>query len=67
MDEINAAKGGIYSQCVKKVLNLDVIANQPAGWCGNLLQVNENPPIINKKCLKIQEIPSQCAHWLGMT
>ena len=45
-------------QCVKKVPNLDVIANQPAGWCGNPLQSSKNPPTINEKCLKIQGIPT---------
>ena len=45
-------------QTVEKASNLGVIANQPAGWCGNPLQTTENLPIINKKCLKIQGIPT---------
>ena len=50
--------GSAVLQCVKKVPNLDVIANQPAGWCGNPLQSSKNPPTINEKCLKIQGIPT---------
>ena len=41
------------SSGITNLLQIPVIANQPAGWCGNLL--------------RFRGFPRQFANWLGMT
>ena len=61
-----AAKSGSF-QCVEKDPKKDVIANQSADWCGNLLNRQKTSQLLSKNVGKSGRFPRQCEHWLGTT
>ena len=65
-------------QTVEKAQNIDVIANQPAGWCGDpfSLSLVERHDPRGRLCAEGTRkappcrgygLPRQCVHWLAMT